>query len=203
MNNQGIYVRSAVEGALIGLALAFVVILLATRSLTVSASATLSITCTLVSIMGVIVLLGWQLGTIEAILISVTTGFAVDYVVHLAHAYAQEGGEGTREECVRGAFEEMGASVFSGMATSFMGAAVLLFCQLQFFYKFGVFLIVTISFSWLFANFAFMSAMATFGPGGAGTAPEKRELGLKDVDETLKAATWTSGDDINVAGGLP
>ena len=31
--------------------------------------------------------LGWSLGTIESICLTILAGFAVDYVVHYAHAY--------------------------------------------------------------------------------------------------------------------
>ena len=52
----------------------------------------------------------------------------------------------------------------SGTITS-VGASLPLFgCNLVFFYQFGTFLCFTIIFSWLFANLAFMSAMATVGP---------------------------------------
>jgi hypothetical protein len=163
MENQKIYTDSAISGAIAGVLLAFVVILLATRSLIVATTATVSITGTLVCVLGCMQLQGWQLGTIEAILISITAGFSVDYVVHLAHAYVQKV-DASREDRVLEAFEEMGMSVFSGMATSFMAAFVLLFCQLQFFFKFGVFLAATITFSWLWANLFFMSVMAQFGP---------------------------------------
>jgi predicted RND superfamily exporter protein len=110
--------------------------------------------------------------------------------VHLAHAYVQKE-NCSREDRVREAFEEMGVSVFSGMATSFMGAFVLLFCNLRFFFKFGVFLAATITFSWLFANLVFMSAMATYGPGD--NADEIRGSlagsdGAKDIEMTAAGA---------------
>lgn len=54
------------------------------------------------------------------------------------------------------------ATVLNGMVTSVAAAVPLFFCQLQFFAKFGIFLCTTIAFSWIFANFAFMSALATF-----------------------------------------
>ena len=90
MTNQKIYQESAVVGAIVGVLLAFVVILLATRSLIVASSATTSIASTLMCVLGAMQSLGWELGTIEAILISITAGFSVDYVVHLAHAYVQK-----------------------------------------------------------------------------------------------------------------
>jgi len=57
----------------------------------------------------------------------------------------------------------MGISVMNGMITSVVASIPLFFCQLQFFAKFGTFLCLTIAFSWIFANFAFMSVLASLG----------------------------------------
>mmetsp|Transcript_31945 Transcript_31945/g.77489 ORF Transcript_31945/g.77489 Transcript_31945/m.77489 type:complete len:119 (+) Transcript_31945:3835-4191(+) len=105
------------------------------------------------------VMMGWSLGSIESILIGITAGFSVDYVVHLAHAY--EIAEGDTYARVEEAFADLGISVFNGMVTSVAASIPLFFCQLQFFAKFGTFLCLTIAFSWLFANFVFMSVLAT------------------------------------------
>lgn len=122
--------------------------------------ATLTIACVLVSVAGTMVLIGWKLGSIEAILISIVAGFSVDYVVHLSHAYVQA--SGSTEKRITAAFGEMGISVLNGMVTS-VGASIPLFlCQLTFFRKFGTFLCLTIAFSWLFANFVFMGMLAQF-----------------------------------------
>jgi len=158
MNNQVVYVRSAIISGFIGLGIAFVVLIISTRLFHIAMLATLSISCVLVSVLGIIVMLGWQLGSVEAILISIVTGFSVDYVVHLAHSYERAHGETNAR--ITKAFSEMGISVMNGMVTS-VGASLPLFvCQLQFFKKFGAFLCVTIAFSWVFANFAFMGILA-------------------------------------------
>merc|ERR1712019_318107 len=99
--------------------------------------ASLSIASVLVSVTGTMVLIGWTLGSIESILIGIIAGFSVDYVVHLCHAYKTA--SGTTEERITAAFGDMGISLF--------------FCQLQFFHKFGIFICLTIAFSWIFANF--------------------------------------------------
>merc|ERR1712054_38010 len=65
---------------------------------------------------------------------------------------------------VRAALDEIGVSVFAGMVTSASAAVALMICQLQFFYKFGVFLMLTVSISWIWANIGFMASMALFGP---------------------------------------
>lgn len=158
MNNQAIYVKTVLTSSLLGVGIAFVVLLLATRVLHIATFATLSILCILVSVAGTTRLIGWDLGSIESTVIGITAGFAVDYVVHLAHAYTTA--DGDTENRVIEAFSDLGISVFNGMVTS-VGASIPLFlCQLQFFKKFGIFICLTIAFSWVFANFAFMSLIA-------------------------------------------
>ena len=100
-------------------------------------------------------------------------------------------------EKVRESFGEMGVSVFSGMLTSIVASLPLFLCTITFFAKFGQFLCLTISFSWVFANFFFMSLLATFGgspeefakirAGGADAAPVDAK-----VDQT-KPAFGTDG----------
>jgi len=158
MNNQSIYVKAAATSSLLGVGIAFAVLLISTWSFHIALFASVSITCVLVSVTGTMVLLGWSLGSIESILIGIIAGFSVDYVVHLAHSYKSASGDTTMR--IKEAFNDMGISVFNGMITSVAASIPLFFCQLQFFKKFGTFLCIVIGFSWLFANFLFMSVLA-------------------------------------------
>ena len=99
------------------------------------------------AVIGLTTMVGWTLGTVEAILISILAGFSVDYVVHLAHAYSHS--YGTVDERIVATFSEMGSPVFSGMCTSVLASLPLFACNLQFFSKFGTFLCLTIVFSWV------------------------------------------------------
>merc|ERR1712157_451170 len=83
MNNQAIYVRSAVQSSVLGIVIAFAVLLISTRVLHLALFASVSITCVLLSVVG----------TIESTLIGIIAGFSVDYVVHLAHAYEIASGD--------------------------------------------------------------------------------------------------------------
>merc|ERR1712080_361146 len=106
---------------------------------------------------------GYELGTITSISITILAGFSVDYVVHLAHAY-QTSARPTRQEKAQEALEVIGVSVFSGMLTSLLASLALLVCTLQFFAKFGFFLIFTVCWAWVWGNFFFMSVMFWCGP---------------------------------------
>ncbi|KAL7540180.1 hypothetical protein ACHAXR_009933 [Thalassiosira sp. AJA248-18] len=158
MNNQSIYVQSAIQGACLGVAIAFAVLLISTRVFHLAFFASLSIMSVLVSVIGTMVMLGMSLGSTESILIAILAGFSVDYVVHLAHAY--EIAKGDTYDRLTEAFSDLGISVFNGMITSVVASIPLFFCQLTFFATFGTFLCLTIAFSWIFANFGFMSVLA-------------------------------------------
>ena len=160
MNNQRVYRNSAFTGSMLGLLIAFIVLFLSTRKLHIAVFAILSIIAVLVGVIGTITMLGFTLGVIESILISILAGFSVDYVIHLAHAYVHA--EGDTDERVVTAFGDMGISVFSGMLTSVLASIPLFFCTLTFFKAFGTFLCLTIALSWIYANFGFMCLIAQF-----------------------------------------
>merc|ERR1712025_1300023 len=163
MHTQTVFVSSAMTGMITGTVLAFVVVLLATQQILVAFVSMATIIGVLASVLGSMVALGWELGTIESICLTILAGFSVDYVVHLAHAYVHAEKK-ERVDKVRSALDEIGVSVLGGMLTSASAAVALMLCQLQFFHKFGVFLILTVSMSWIWANVAFMASMALFGP---------------------------------------
>merc|ERR1711907_423546 len=163
MHTQTVFVSSAVAGMITGAALAFVVVLLATQQILVAFASVFTIVGILTSVLGSMVALGWELGTSESICVTILAGFSVDYVVHLAHAFVHAEKK-ERLDKVRSALDEIGVSVLGGMLPSASAAIALMICQLQFFHKFGVFLMLTVSMSWIWANVGFMASMALFGP---------------------------------------
>merc|ERR1711959_157931 len=96
MHTQTVFVSSALMGMITGTALAFVVVLIATQQILVASASLLTIAGVLASVLGTMVGLGWQLGTIESICLTILAGFSVDYVVHLAHAFVHAGEEKAR-----------------------------------------------------------------------------------------------------------
>ena len=127
---------------------------------------------------GSVVLRGWQLGMAESLSMMILTGFAVDYVVHLAHAY-MESRKASRVERVHEALAALGISVFWGMLTSVIAAGVLSTLQLQFFSKFGFFFLLCIGWSYLWAVLFLMPLLAFVGPQGVGPHAEDNPLTKK------------------------
>jgi len=160
---QELYVRMSTVGVAIGISIAFIVLLVSTRNLLAASISVLSIACALVTVIGITVAMGWELGASEAICLMTLTGFAVDYVVHLSHSYMESTSHSPLDR-THDALRDMGISVFWGMLTSFVAALALASCQLQFLSKFGYFFLLTITFAYLWAVLFLMPLLATIGP---------------------------------------
>lgn len=163
MVRQETYIQIALQGVIAGLGIGFVVIFFSTLNLIVATLALLTIAAVIVCVLGTLVYMGWQLGDIESICLMILAGFAVDYVVHLAHAY-MESESARRLDRVADALGELGISVFWGMATSFFASIGLIMCLLQFFSRFGTFLMLTIVFAYFWAALFTMAVLAFIGP---------------------------------------
>ena len=158
-------VPSGVSNMLISLLLAFVVLALASGNYVTAFLATWTIGMIVTIVLGFIQMAGWGLGTLESVLIVIVIGFSVDYTVHLADSYGASSGL-TREAKVADALTHTGASVLSG-AISTLGASLPLFgAQIIFFFKFGVFIFITIGLSLLFSLGFFAAALSVAGPLG-------------------------------------
>ena len=92
-------------------------------------------------------------------------GLSVDYVVHLAEGYYMST-HTDRMSRVRDMLEEVGISVFSGACTTLVASIFMLFAQIQFLVKFGLFMLCTIGFSLIFSLGFFTTIMGLLGPSG-------------------------------------
>lgn len=150
---------------MVGISLALVILILFSTNFIVGLLATAviaSITCT---VLGIIKMIGWKLGPLESLNLTLIVGLAVDYVVHLAEGYIQSEEE-TRTKKVRYALSHVGVSVLSG-ACSTLGASIfMLAARILFFVQFAIFIFATIGFSILYSLFLFPTLMALLGPEG-------------------------------------
>ncbi|XP_052106368.1 protein dispatched homolog 1-like [Mytilus californianus] len=168
---QETLVKSAVRGVVIGISLAFPILTLTTLNVVIGFLATICITMITVVVVGLIPLIGWKLGVLESINLSLIVGLSVDYVVHFAEAYRTSPFT-HRKDRVKSMLEGMGLSVLSGAITTFGAAVFMLFAEIQFSYQFGIFVMCTIGTSFLFSFLLFPAFMASFGPeGDSGSIP--------------------------------
>uniref|UniRef100_A0A0D6QVW6 SSD domain-containing protein n=1 Tax=Araucaria cunninghamii TaxID=56994 RepID=A0A0D6QVW6_ARACU len=134
---------------LINLALAlgavFIVCLVITCSLWASAIILLVLAMIILDIMGLMALLSIQLNAISVVNLVMSIGIAVEFCVHITHAFSVS--EGSRSQRAKEALTTMGASVFSGITiTKFVGVLVLCFSRSEIFevYYFRMYLALVI-----------------------------------------------------------
>jgi protein dispatched 1 len=157
--------EGAVSGIAISVSLAFVILLFATLNVMISIYAIMAVGCICSSVVGLMVLLEWQMGVSESIAMVIIIGFSVDYVVHLAAHYVHSAKE-MRTDRATEAIRDMGISIFSGAVTT-LGSGIFLYnCNVKFFVKFATIMVSTVSFSLIYAFFFFMALAHAIGPQG-------------------------------------
>ncbi len=109
--------------------------------------------------------IGWTLGVIESICLTIVTGLSVDYSAHIGETY-DESHKGARLNRLRDMLGTIGLSVFSAGVTSFGSACFLLGTTIIFFFRFGVFIMLTIGYSFIFALLFLPCVLSFIGASG-------------------------------------
>jgi hypothetical protein len=157
------------QGMSIAFPLAFVALIVATQNWFLSVFATISVGAIVASVLGMCKLIGWALGTGEAVAGVMVIGLSVDYTIHLAHMYDHayhELGHVARWDRFKFSVETMAGTVLGGAITT-AGAGLFMFlCVQSFFFKMATLIVLTVLFSVVYALLWFMPLMAHVGPEG-------------------------------------
>lgn len=146
--------------------LALGVLLLSTLNIMTSLYAIVTITCSILVTMAVLVLLGWKLNVLESIAVSTAIGLTVDFSLHYTVNYrlCPIGVSKDRKAATRYALSNMAgpacmAAITTGAAGAFMmPSLVLAYIQI------GIFLVTVMTVSWFYATFHLGSMLAICGP---------------------------------------
>ena len=153
----------SVQAMGVSVSLAFAVLLLTTLNIIISIFAIVSIAGTLVSTVGTLVLLGWQLNILESIAISIAVGLSVDFAVHYGVAY-RLCSESLRGDRTRYAMKHMGPATTMAALTTFVAGAMMMPSTILAYFQLGTFLMLIMFYSWLYANYFFLPLCYLFGP---------------------------------------
>jgi hypothetical protein len=124
-------VTSTIQSWALSNGFAFGAVLIFTRNLRAALLATACVFGIILTLLCVMCnVLGWPLGAVEAISVTIFVGLAVDYVLHVVHAYAHAP-FADRAQKVEHALAHIAPSICSSAVTTF-GSSVFLFgCTLQ------------------------------------------------------------------------
>ncbi len=127
--------------------------------------ATLCLLGIILCMLGFFVLVGWTIGAVEAISLSIIVGLSVDYTLHLGHSYNHVPKK-DRYGKTRVSLAEIGSSVLAGAITTAGAMIPLFFCIIQVFVVIGVIVSVTIGLSIYFSLGLFSAILTAIGPEG-------------------------------------
>ncbi|PRQ25180.1 putative protein patched/dispatched [Rosa chinensis] len=137
--------RIALINIAIALGAIFLVCLLITSSLWSSAILMLVLAMIVVDLMGVMAILDIQLNAVSVVNLIMSIGIAVEFCVHITHAYLVNHGD--RNQRAKKALTKVGPSVFSGITlTKLVGVIVLRFSRSEIFvvYYFQMYLALVV-----------------------------------------------------------
>ncbi|CRK88732.1 CLUMA_CG002637, isoform A [Clunio marinus] len=154
--------KGTVSAVSMAMCVALLVLLLVTLNVLVSIYAIITVTLTIFSIVGTLVLLGWKLNILESVAVSTAIGLAVDFSLHYGVQYRYSK-ESDRQSSTRFALRMIGPTVMAAITTGVSGILMLPSNVLAYI-QIGVFLIVSMSISWIFSTFFLMSLLSLWGP---------------------------------------
>jgi predicted RND superfamily exporter protein len=150
-------ISGLVGGLVLSAAVALGALLIMLGNIVTSLLATVIIVLNIVLVLGLFWLMGWNLGVIEAISVTVLVGLSDEYVFHLADAYTEVQEEDAsaldskrpigerRFHLMREAMYRVGASVLSGASTTAIASAMLILTAIRIFFRFGIVVSINIA----------------------------------------------------------
>jgi hypothetical protein len=156
--------ETAYNSAIISLIASSLVILISSRSVTLTVFAAATIVYVLASVTATMVALGWTLGFLESICFAILIGLSADFVTHFSHSYASLPGSVDRGERTKHALVHMGPSILAAAFTSVAAAIIMIFTIILFFQKFAFVLFFSIIQATAAAFIFFCSITDCLGP---------------------------------------
>ena len=155
----------------IGIALSatFVVLVIATRNISLTVSAAATVCATIFVTVGILVLIfDWKLNILESVAITLSIGLSVDFSLHYAITYrnASTRDGSNVEKSVIYAVVNMAAPVSMAALTTLLAGICLLPTRVLAYIQIGTFITILMSTSWIFSTFFFHALLRIIGRRG-------------------------------------
>lgn len=154
---------STLIGAIIAMISSLIALLLFTMSLRVSLYAILTVIFTILTSIAALVLLKWKLNILESIAVNTAIGLGIDFVLHYALNY-QMSDKRDRQSATQCALSHMIGPTLMAAITTAIAGIFMVFSSVLAYIQIGLFLLIVMTISWLYATFFFTSLLWTMGP---------------------------------------
>lgn len=150
----------------ISILVATIVTFLTSLNVLITIYATLTVTFIMMVTTASLVLLGWELNILESVIITVSVGLSIDFTLHYGVAYrlAPDLDRKNRAYC---SLVKVGSVIFVAALTTFLAGVFMLPSVTLVYQKFGIFLVLVITVSWIYSTLFFQSLLNIIGPQGA------------------------------------
>uniref|UniRef100_A0A670XMC8 Dispatched RND transporter family member 2 n=1 Tax=Pseudonaja textilis TaxID=8673 RepID=A0A670XMC8_PSETE len=147
----------------LSIAICFVVLLLTTWNVLLTAFSVITIAGTALVTVGLLVLLEWQLNAMESLLVSTAVGLSIDFTVNYCISY-HLCSHSDRLSRVAFSLKQMSCATIMGTSALFSAGVILLPATVLAYRKLGIFMMMIKCVSCGFATFFFQSLCCFFGP---------------------------------------
>ncbi|XP_034128147.1 protein dispatched [Drosophila guanche] len=162
-NVQDTLSHDTIVAITLAMAASLLVLLCFTLNLLISIYAVLTVSLSIFNTVAVLILLGWQLNILESIAVSTAIGLAVDFSLHYGIHYRMSP---IKERIAATQFvlsRIIGPTVMAATTTGLAGG-IMMASNILPYIQIGVFLLVVMIISWLYATFFLMSLLRVAGP---------------------------------------
>ncbi|KAG5331523.1 DISP1 protein, partial [Acromyrmex charruanus] len=147
----------------VSLTLALIVLALVTLNPLISLYAILAIGAVIIVTVAILILLGWKLNILESVAITTAIGLAVDFSLHYAVSYKACVSE-KKIDRVKAALQQMGGPTLMAAITSGAAGALMLPSHVLAYIQIGLFLVLVMGVSWIYATLFLCPMLAVIGP---------------------------------------
>merc|ERR1719499_813069 len=139
--------------------------ILFTRNLAISFFVTGTILIVVTCLLGMLEIIGWQFGPLEAVTVPTVVGLCIDYALHVGHSYIHSL-HPERQLRAFSVIKSIGTSVLAAGLTTIFAMLTLAFCEVQLFAVVGIIVATAIVFGICTALSTLVAIIAICGPEG-------------------------------------
>lgn len=180
-NLQQTLSSGTIIAASIAMGLSLIVLLLVTMNVLISIYAILTVVFTILTTVAILVLLDWKLNILESIAVSTAIGLGIDFVFHYALNYRLSD-KSDRKSSTNFTLSRMIGPTLMAAITTWLAGAFMIFSNLLAYIQIGMFLVIIMTVSWLYATFFFCSLLSAMGPKIRVNDPMENDQLNQDVE---------------------